>query len=158
MTRIDFYLLSAAGGGAVPAACRLCEKAVAAGHRLYILTGNGTTPEAVDGALWSFRQGSFVAHEMYPGTAPEHPAQPPLPPILIGTQAPPDSHRDILVNLGSEVPDWFSSFERVLEVVPEDPALRAQSRERYRYYRERGYALNTFEQTADGAWQRKAPG
>ena len=103
MTRIDFYLLSAAAGGAVPAACRLCEKAVGAGHRLYVLTGDGTTTEAMDGALWSFRQGSFVAHEIHPGTAQEQPAQPPLPPILIGTQAP----QCWLAGFSSLAPDIF---------------------------------------------------
>lgn len=154
MTRVDFYLLSDGGGGAVAAACRLCEKAVGAGHRLYVHAPDPAVAEALDGALWSFRQGGFVPHERHDGSMIEDPA----PPVLIGGTEPPESHRGILVNLADSVPGWFSSFERVLEVVPEDPAQRAQSRERYRYYKERGYELNMFEQTAEGGWQRKPGG
>lgn len=151
MTRIDFYLLSD-GGGAVAAACRLCEKAVSAGHRLYVHAPDPAAAAAVDGALWSFRQGGFVPHERH---HPGSPIEDPIPPVLIGGAEPPDSHRSILVNLAEGVPAWFSSFERVLEVVSEDPARRAQSRDRYRYYKERGYELNVFEQAADGGWLRK---
>lgn len=149
MTRVDFYLVA---GDAVAAACRLCEKAIGAGHRLYVLTADSTSAQGIDGALWSFRQGGFIAHEHHvAGQVQEEP----LPPILIGQDEPPESHRGILVNLSDHVPDWFSSFERVLEVVPEAPEARAGSRQRYRFYRERGYELGTFEQSADGAWQRR---
>ena len=152
MTRVDFYLLSAAAaGGAVGAVCRLCEKAVGAGKRLYLHTPDPALAEEVDGALWSFRQGGFIAHERQAGA----PIEDPPPPVLIGNAEAPPSHRDVLINLGLDVPGWFSSFERVLEVVPEDAELRARSRERFRFYRERGYELNTFEQTADGGWQAR---
>lgn len=151
MTRIDFYLLGT-GATTVPTVCRLSEKAVSAGHRLYLRTADAALAEDLDGALWSFRQGGFVAHERYHGAAVEDPQ----PPVLLGAGEPPASHRGVLINLEADVPPWFSSFERVLEVVPEDAALRAQSRERFRFYRERGYELNTFEQTAEGGWKLRA--
>lgn len=151
MTRVDFYLLSAAAGNTVAAVCRLCEKAVTAGNRLYLHTPDGGLADEVDGALWSFKQGGFIAHERHTGAAIEDPQ----PPVLIGAIEPPATHRGVMINLGDEVPDWFSSFERVLEVVPEDAALRAKSRERFRYYRERGYELKTYEQTAEGGWQAR---
>lgn len=154
MTRIDFYLLSAASGGPVAAVCRLCEKAASAGHRLYVLAHDDAGIVSLDDALWSLRQGGFTAHERYAS----NPLEAPLPPVLIGRVEPPDSHRGILVNLTDEVPPWFSSFERVLEVVPEAPEQRARSRDRYRFYRERGYELGTFEQSANGAWQRRTAG
>lgn len=151
MTRVDFYLLSGAAGSTVSAVCRLCEKAVGAGKRLYLHTTDPGLAEELDGALWSFKQGGFIAHERNTGAAIEDPQ----PPVLIGDGEPPASHHGVLINLGAEVPGWFSSFERVLEVVAEDPALRARSRDRFRFYRERGYELKTFEQTADGAWQAR---
>jgi DNA polymerase III subunit chi len=143
VTRVDFYLLSGAAGSAVAAVCRLCEKAVGAGHRLYLHTGDLGLADELDGALWSFKQGGFIAHERHTGASIEDPQ----PPVLIGTGEPPASHHGVLINLDDEVPTWFSSFERVLEVVPEDAAQRARSRERFRFYRERGYELKTFEQT-----------
>ena len=151
MTRVDFYLLSGATGGMVPAVCRLCEKAVGAGHRLYLHTADPGLADELDGALWSFRQGGFIAHERFTVAAIEEPQ----PPILIGHVEPPPSHHGVLINLGADVPNWFSSFERVLEVVPEDAALRDRSRERFRFYRERGYELKTFEQTPEGGWQAR---
>ena len=151
MTRVDFYLLSGAAGSAVNAVCRLSEKAVAAGKRLYLRAPNPGLAEEIDGALWSYRQGGFIAHERHAGAA----VPDPQPPVLIGNHEPPPSHHGVLINLGENVPDWFSRFERVLEVVPENAALRTQSRERFRFYRERGYELTTFEQTAEGGWQAK---
>ncbi|MCC2658286.1 MAG: polymerase subunit chi [Panacagrimonas sp.] len=151
MTRVDFYLLSGAAGSPVAAVCRLCEKAVGAGNRLYLRTGDAGLADELDGALWSFKQGGFIAHERHNGA----PIEEPPPPVLIGDHEPPASHHGVLINLDNDVPTWFSSFERVLEVVPEDVAQRAHSRERFRFYRERGYELKTFEQTAEGGWQAR---
>jgi DNA polymerase III subunit chi len=41
------------------------------------------------------------------------------------------------------VPPWFGRFNRVAEPVGADEAARAAARERYRYYQDRGYTLNT---------------
>ncbi|MES0872482.1 DNA polymerase III subunit chi [Sinimarinibacterium thermocellulolyticum] len=154
MTRVDFYILPETGGAAdspVITACRLCEKAAGAGLRIYVYADSGALAEDFDGALWTFRQGGFTAHERYEGT----PLQAPLPSVLIGRVEPPDSHHDVLVNLAAEVPDFFSRFERVLEIVAGDGAQRAASRARYKFYRDRGYELCTYEQSADGTWHRR---
>ncbi len=149
MTRIDFYLLPEGSGGAVLTVCRLCDKASAAGHRVYVRAPEAGLAGEVDGALWSFRQGGFIAHETYRGEAIEDPQ----PPVLIGAAEPPETHRAVMLNLGDDVPGWFSSFERVLEVVPEDAQARARSRERYKFYKDRGYELKTYEQSPEGAWK-----
>jgi DNA polymerase III subunit chi len=154
VTRVDFYLLSGGAGSPVPAVCRLCEKAVGAGNRLYLRTADAGLADELDGALWSFKQGGFIAHERHAagtGAAIEDPQ----PPVLIGDSEPPATHHGVLINLGEDVPEWFSSFDRVLEVVPENETLRARSRDRFRFYRERGYELKTFEQTAEGGWQAR---
>jgi DNA polymerase-3 subunit chi len=154
MTRIDFYLLpdgSDAASGAVMATCKLCDKATSVGHKVYVHTPDAAVAENLDGALWSFRQGSFIAHEKHSGQSYEDPQ----PMVLIGSIEPPETHHNIMINLGTEVPAFFSRFERVLEIVDGDPALRAKSRERFKFYRDRGYELNTFEQNADGGWAKR---
>lgn len=151
MTRIDFYLLSEASGSVVAAVCRLCEKAANAGHRLYVRAPDPALADEMDGALWSFKQGGFIAHERLGRAAIEEPQ----PPVLIGGAEPPPTHHGVLINLGDDIPTWFSTFERVLEVVPASDTGRAKSRERFRFYRERGYELKTFEQNAEGGWQAK---
>lgn len=154
MTRIDFYILpesASAPDSVVITACRLCEKAVSAGKQVFV-HATGATAEQFDTTLWSHRQGSFIAHErLVAGTTPSAP----VPPVLIGAEEPPDSHHDILINLSEEVPDSFSRFERVLEIVAGVPEQRAAVRAHFRYYRDRGYPLNTFEQSESGAWRQR---
>jgi DNA polymerase-3 subunit chi len=140
MTRIDFYVLpEGTDASAVMTACKLCDKAVAAGSRVYVHASDAGLLDEMDGALWSFRQGGFLSHERYKGSAIEEPQ----PAILMGLTEPPASHRDVMLNLGIEIPSWFSSFERLLEIVSGDTAQRAQSRERYKFYRDRGYELKS---------------
>lgn len=142
MTRIDFYILPESthpASGPVMTACKLCDKAAAGGHRIYVNAPNEAIADDLDGALWSFRQGGFIAHERYDG----EPLDEPLPSVLIGAVEPPESHHGVMLNLGLDVPDWFSRFERVLEIVAADAEGRAKSRERYKFYRDRGYELST---------------
>lgn len=139
MTRVDFYILpetTRPPEGAVMTACKLCDKAAGAGQRTYV---HATDPEllaSIDGALWSFRQGSFIAHERLGGRL-----EAPLPMVLIGNGEPPPEFQGVMINLAREVPPFFSRFERVLEIVDGDAAQRAQSRVRYKFYRDRGYEL-----------------
>ncbi|MGH8541986.1 MAG: DNA polymerase III subunit chi [Stenotrophobium sp.] len=157
MTRIDFYLLPESVGpagpaeGPVVAACKLCDKATGAGQRVYVNVPDAALAEQLDGSLWSVRQGSFIAHEKYL----DRPIEEPQPMVLLGSSEPPETHHNILINLGLEVPLFFSRFERVLEIVEGDATKRAKSRERYKFYKDRGYELNTFEQNAEGGWKQR---
>src|SRR5437868_243741 len=94
--------------------CKLCDKAVAAGSRVFVHAPDGAACDAIDKLLWTFRQGSFISHERFDGA----PLSEPLPAVLLGAGDPPPSHTAVLINLGSEVPANFSQFERVLEIVP----------------------------------------
>src|SRR3546814_13437787 len=119
MTRIDCYSRpegGGPGGSPVMTACKLCDKATAGGHRVYAHVPDPVTAEDLDGALWSFQQGGFLAHERYD----REPLDEPLPSVLIGAVAPPETPPGVMLNLGLDVPDWFSRFERVLEIVAAD--------------------------------------
>lgn len=134
MTRVDFYVLpDAADDGPLPTACRLCEKAVAAGKRVHVHVPDEDLAREFDRLLWIYKQGGFVAHERVGASDNPDPA-----PVLIGTGEPLPSHQDVLVNLGAEVPAFFDRFERVLEIVAGDAATRGQSRQRFKFYRDRG--------------------
>lgn len=140
MTRIDFYVLpenAAPTSGVVMTACKLCDKASTGGSRVFVHVPEAALAQALDSALWSFRQGSFIGHERLAEAAPEAP----LPAVLIGDSEPPSSYQAVLINLGLDVPAYFSRFERVLEIVDGDAVSRARSREHYKYYRDRGYEL-----------------
>ena len=137
MTRVDFYVLPQAEHSVDITACRLTEKAYAMGHKVLLHVASPERAATVDNLLWTFRQGSFVPHDLYqrdrePGT-----------PVVVGHDPDPTLEPDVLINLCPEVPLFFSRFERVIEIVGADPEARDSSRARFRFYRERGYPLHT---------------
>ena len=141
MTKISFYVLPE-GDDALPFACRVTEKAFRLGQPVYLHCPDDSRAQTLDDMLWTFRQGSFIPHRIVRGEA----SAPALEPVLIGINQPPSPGPwDVLVNLSAEVPEFFSRYERVAEVVDANAARREQSRERYRFYRDRGYKLNTHQ-------------
>jgi hypothetical protein len=46
----------------------------------------------------------------------------------------------VLVNLGGDLPPGFSRFDRLIEIVGTDETDRIPARERFKFYRDRGYA------------------
>lgn len=138
MPKIDFYILSEGNAQTrFQLACRLIEKAYRNQHRVYIQTENQQEAHQLDEMLWTYRDDSFLPHNLY-GDGPE-----PSPPIQIGFSVTPEKHRDILINLSNHVPAFYEQFSRVLELVPNDPAIQANAREIYRAYRAKGYDITT---------------
>lgn len=137
MTQVDFYILQqAASGDRYRLACRVADKARQAGHRVVIHTCSAEEARHMDRMLWTFSEQSFVPH----GLLGEVEAD--LNPILIGDAQQAHEEHDVLINLAMEVPTFFSRFERLAECVDNDDVARTASRERYRFYRDRGYPLN----------------
>ena len=143
MTQVDFYILDSDSDDArLRLACKIAEKATQLEHHVFVHSASDHEALKLDELLWTFSQGSFIPHRV----VREALDRPPLEPVLIGVNQPPGPGRwDVLINLAPEVPDFFSRYERVAEVVDADPARREQSRERYRFYRDRGYSLNTHQ-------------
>lgn len=138
MTRVDFYVLGDHDAtGAEVLACRLTEKIYKLGHQVYVHAESEDQAERIDALLWTFRAGSFVPHARR-GEEGEDEA-----PVLIGSGVEPDPHNQVLVNLAAEVPGFFSRFERVAEVVAGEADHRTRARDKFRFYRDRGYELQT---------------
>ena len=66
-------------------------------------------------------------------------------PILIGHESTPPRLMNLLINLSSEQPIFFSQFERVAEFINDNETTKAQGRERYQFYKERGYELESYK-------------
>lgn len=140
MTRIDFYLTREASKVDKDiTVCKLAHKAFRLGHEIYILTPNSRDAIQLDRLLWTFNAGSFIPH----GRSTDE-AEAPLP-VLVGEQEPPERCRDVLISLTATVPDFFSRFGRVVDIVGPTPEARQQARARYRYYREHGHPLETHQ-------------
>lgn len=141
MTRVDFYILSRpANEPVLTLACRLAEKAVEQKYEVLINTQSDDDSSRLNDLLWTFSQGSFLPHRMLGGNSPTDQGEP----VSIGSgREPPDGRWDLLINLASEVPGFFGRFERVAELVGPEESDKAAGRERFRYYRDRGYELQT---------------
>ncbi len=139
MTRVDFYVIPEGDDGPLPTACRLCDRAVAAGHRVHVHVPDSEQAQAMDRMLWTWKQGSFVAHERVDAVSDS----PPIAKVLLGDGEPRPDHQDVLLNFADSVPPFFSRFGRVLEIVHGDEDARTKSRARFKYYRDRGYPLET---------------
>lgn len=140
MTEVDFYILASKDPQArTRFACRLTDKAYRLGHRVYIHTGSAEQTRQLDDLLWSFQQNSFIPHEVYRADGDNR------PPVQLGHDSEPDASHAVLINLAPEVPLFFSRFERVAELVNGEESVRRQSRQRYSFYKERGYVLRTHE-------------
>ena len=144
MTQVDFYILGSDSDDArLKLACRIAEKAMQLDNHVYIHVETPAQGQQLDDLLWTFSQGSFVPHrQLQDGEFRERP----LEPVLIGWSAEAVHEPwDLLVNLQDDVPDFFGRYARVAEVVDAEARRRELGRQRYRYYRDRGYKLNTHQ-------------
>lgn len=141
MTRVDFYILEQPAREArLTVACRLAEKAVTQDHEVLINTHSDSESSRLNDLLWTFSQGSFLPHRLLTDEAATDEGEP----VAIGSgHEPPDGSWDLLINLAPAVPDFFSRFSRVAELVGAEEDDKAAGRERFRYYRDRGYELRT---------------
>ncbi len=138
MTRIDFYIVDSNDTASRSlTACRLAEKAYSLDNRIYIHAASQSEATELDELLWTYRAGSFVPHQRF------EPPKEQDSPVLIGHTDAPEGINQVLINLDSAVPMFFSRFERVVEIVTQEEHLRQQARERFKFYRDRGYDLQT---------------
>lgn len=135
MTRIDFLAVNdPAPGARLLLAARLAQRALREGHRIFIACSNADQQALLDELLWTFEAESFLPHTV------TH--QDPHTPILLGFGADCGEHHDVLINLQNPAPAYFSRFARLFEVICQDPAILASTREKWIYYKNRGYPLD----------------
>lgn len=135
MTKVDFYILDSSSPEHT--ACKLVEKAYTLGHQIYVHTESEAQAKRIDEMLWTYRAGSFIPHQIYQPNQDQH------SPVQVGSSDTPEIDSDVLINLAPEVPLFFSRFQRVAELIGHDEESRKQGRERYRFYKDRGYSLDT---------------
>jgi len=132
MTSIDFYFNAE---DRLQVACRLAGKAMAQKKRVLIYAPEAETAQRIDKLLWTWPATGFVPH-----CAPHDPLAAETP-VLIDSAGEAPAGCEVLLNLSAECPPHFERFERLLEVVGSGDEERASGRGRYRFYRDRGYAI-----------------
>ena len=116
--------------------CRLLRKAVAAEAQL-VVVGPPDQLDRLDSDLWTFSASDFVPH----CRAQAEPEVLSASPVVLAADTDGLSYRQVLVNLGDDVPAGFERFERVIEVVGLNDSDRQLARNRWRHYADRGYAI-----------------
>ena len=137
MPRADFYLIDKPRFREEPLllVCELARKAFDAGIPTLVLPRDNVQAEAIDDLMWSFDPDAYLPHQIAGSDEEDE-----LTPILILSPDVDSPMRPMVINLRDAVVD--GDFERVLEVVPADPAARAPLRERWKQYQARGLDLN----------------
>ena len=133
MTEITFYFNAP---DKIATARALAGKAFAGKKRLLIYSTDARTLASIDAQLWTTPTTGFVPHCR---ATDRHAAETPI--LLTGDpEAMP--HHEVLMNLDHERPANFSRFDRLLEIVSrDDEDDRARARERFKFYRDRGYEI-----------------
>lgn len=141
MTRVDFYFNAP---GKAEVARRLAAKAYQSGQCALLYTEDQALAAEMDRVLWTAQQLSFLPHVRC-----GHPLARRTP-LLIGANADELAAADVLVNLSDAWPPCFSRFQRLMEIVTAEPNDRERARQRFRFYKERGYALETHDLSGSG--------
>ncbi len=135
MTQVDFYILQGGGEESVlELACKLTERASRTSATVYVHGRNPDQIAALNEQLWSFRDDAFVPHEICSESGVTER-------VALGCDHPPEDFQDVLINLADTTPPAFARFTRLLEIVPAEHEARNKSREKWRFYRDRGYPL-----------------
>lgn len=137
MTKINFYILGQTEeADRLHFTCRLVTKARQLGHRILLQAEHQQQAEILSQLLWEVQPDSFLPHALPGETATEN------TPISLNIGDDPGSqHHDLLINLSSQIPAFFSRFERVSEVACQLAPQLTASREHWKFYQDRGYPL-----------------
>jgi DNA polymerase III subunit chi len=141
MTQIDFYTHVS---DKLSVACLLSAKAYGQGRKVFVYCPDPDVAHRFDRMLWTTPAIGFTPH------CASHDALAPITPVIVGyDQASPD-HDEVLLNLRTEWPPFFSRFQRLIEIVSVEEEDRVKARDRFRFYRDRGYEIRTYDLSKSG--------
>ena len=115
-------------------ACRLLRKAYGSDAKVVVVGAAGDLA-SLDQELWTFSAVDFVPHSYGPAGGGA------AAPVVLAESLEGAVHSQVLLNLGSGVPEGFERFERLIEVVSLDDGDRQVARGRWKHYADRGYAI-----------------
>ena len=147
MTQIDFYTNVE---DKLATACRIVSKAYGLKHRVIVFCPDAETAQRVDRMLWISPATAFVPH------CSSTDSLAPLTPVIVDYMGQEPLYDQLLLNLRREWPAFFGRFERLIEIVSLDEADREHARERYKFYRDRGYEIRTHDMRALSGAEKRA--
>lgn len=147
-TEVRFYhLVRSSMESALPA---ILSKAIGTGQRVVVKTADAAAAEILADQLWSFDEQSFLPH----GTKKDgHAARQPIW-LTPGDDNP--NGATILILTGGAATEKTADFTLCCEMLDgNDEAQVAAAREKWKVYKEAGYAVTYWKQTDTGGWEKK---
>jgi DNA polymerase-3 subunit chi len=134
VTRISFLHGAA---DRIQAAAQWLQQAWAERPPVLVYVPDAAQAAQLDRLLWTQPALSFLPHcRIDSPLAGETP-------ILLTDTLDGALQENCLLNLGNTLPATFSRFEHLVEIVSTDDTDRLPARERFKFYRERGYAVDS---------------
>lgn len=132
MTRISFFH---GARDRLQAIVAWLARADSEGLQVLVYVPVGELSERLDRLLWSQPATGFLPHcRAKDRLAAETP-------IILASELDSPCHDSCLLNLSDEIPPGFSRFQQLIEIISVEDEVRLPGRERFRFYRERGYSL-----------------
>lgn len=136
MTKVDFYTGSK---DKLRTACQLSHKAMQSGIRVMFSTPDSATSQALDKLLWEYPANAFIPHCLSDAAEAE------TMPVVINDGGDKFPDHELLISLHNQTPTFFSRFARVIEIVEADEEDSRLGRERFKFYKDRGYEMRHFD-------------
>jgi DNA polymerase III subunit chi len=134
VTSIDFYTHCA---DRLEVAARLVAKAWAQHGSVRVLTPGEDGTAELDARLWRLPPTGFLPHCRLASRLAAETL------IVVDHALVHEGPAAVLINLHPSPPPFFSRFERLVEIVGTGDGDTTAGRERWRFYKERGYALRS---------------
>lgn len=141
MKKVTFYLLNKNINNisvVEQITCELATRKWREGKRVLIVCKDKTQALKLDIDLWIWQPNSFIPHNLVSESSIHHSA----PIELTWPQKNHSIPRDLLIRLPLQCPGTlYSSFEEIIEFVPNEEPLKMLARKRYKAYQNIGFQL-----------------
>lgn len=133
MTRVDFYVLQKTDiNDRWAFASRLINKVASQGHHITVMFKDQEEARKFDEYLWHDKPESFIPHTLQGNLDDEYP-------IILCHDTIPKHHHNVMVNLGLDISQEFSRYQRLLEIIIQQDDILTATRKNYKMYQSRGY-------------------
>lgn len=132
MTRVSFLH---GAGDRLQAMASWLEHASRERRRVVVFVPASENRERLDRLLWAHPAIGFVPH------CPAGSSLAAETPVILAAELDQTPHEEFLLNYSDEIPPGFGRFEQLVEIISTADHDKLPGRERFRFYRERGYPL-----------------
>ncbi|MGW8312927.1 MAG: DNA polymerase III subunit chi [Desulfuromonadales bacterium] len=134
MTRVEFIKLNRPERARI--LCDLAEEYYAAGQRVVVMVRDDNQGVTLDQFMWTWKKGSFVPHVYQSGSVECHDE----PVVIVAEEENPNGAEVLLLGVPCAL-EFIRHFRHVIDFAETfDDAHLTESRERFRNYREHGFA------------------